>query len=133
MNRVSILLIPGLLMLLLAACDDATGFQQAEETEAEFAAIQANVFDNSCAVSGCHNGTTSPNLSSGQAYNNIVNITSSRGIPYVDPGDPNNSYLYRKIIGSNISGSRMPLGEGALSSSIADSIEAWIDRGALNN
>lgn len=113
--------------------DPASSFEEPLTAEANFSSIQNNVFSRSCAISGCHNGSEAPNLSAGAAYNNIVNVRSSRGIDYIEPGSPNNSYLYLKIIGSNISGSRMPEGQAPLPAAIADSIKAWIQKGASND
>ena len=128
-----------LILLLCAFCvyacskDPASSFEEPIVPEAQFSSIQENVFNRSCAISGCHNGSESPNLSAGAAYNNIVNVRSSRGIDYIEPGNPNSSYLYLKIIGSNISGSRMPEGQAPLSAAVTDSIRAWIQKGALDD
>ena len=105
----------------------------AATTFATFASIQQTVFTPTCPVSGCHNGSERPNLSNGVAYGSIVNVQSTRGIDYIDPGDPDGSYLYRKITGVNITGARMPRNRSALSSAVTDSINVWIENGALNN
>ena len=120
---------------LLNACGGDSPTEPATATPplAKFSSIQQNVFTTTCAVSGCHNGTQTPRLSAGSAYNNIVNVLNSAGIPYVDPGNANNSYLYRKLTGQNISGDRMPRGRSPLSAAVTDSIKAWIDDGAANN
>jgi len=101
---------------------------------AMFSQIQDSVFTPSCALSGCHAGAVFPNLSAGQAYGNIVNQPSSSG-DYIEPGDAMASYLFLKIIGDpSISGARMPRnGPPYLSQAKLDSIEQWIDAGALNN
>lgn len=96
-----------------------------------FTDVQA-VFTASCALSGCHGGNVNPNLSSGQAYGNIVGIASSQGDDYIVSGNSQGSYLFRKIVGGpNINGLRMPrTGPPYLNQSVIDSIGAWIDRGA---
>ncbi|MBM3262485.1 MAG: hypothetical protein FJY97_03545 [candidate division Zixibacteria bacterium] len=100
---------------------------------ATFSAIQSQVFTPQCALSGCHAGTETPNLSAGVAYNNIVNVASTQTLDYIEPGNSTTSYLYKKLTGSGIVGNAMPRGGAALSTARLDSIRAWIDRGAANN
>ena len=95
-----------LLGLLLVSCED---WIQGPEDEpqnggqsnmsARFSDIQTEVFSKSCATSGCHNGTQDPNLSAGEAYNNLVNQASAQvpSMLRVKPGDSNNSYLMKKL------------------------------------
>jgi len=98
-----------------------------------FSAIQKNVLNKSCAVSGCHvSGVVTPDLS-GNSYKNIVNAPSSRELNYIEPNKPNQSYLLQKILGEKISGSRMPIGASPLPLNVVDSITAWIYDGAKNN
>ncbi len=101
---------------------------------ATFSDIQNNVFNKSCALSGCHvTGIQFPNLS-GNAYNVIVGKASSNGLNYIEPGNSSQSYIYLKLIGSNnINGARMPQNAPMLPQSIIDSIAVWINNGALNN
>jgi len=101
----------------------------------EFAAVQ-QIFNSSCAtVLGCHLGpepSTRLNLSAGSAFLNLVPIKSSEdsSLLRINPGDPDASYLYRKIIGApGIVGSPMPLG-GALSNEQIETIRSWILAGA---
>ena len=100
----------------------------------KFSEIQTNIFNQSCALSGCHvSGSVSPNLS-GNSYSNIFNKTSSTGKDYIEPNDPSNSYLLQKVIGgSGIRGSRMPLSSSSLSQSQIDALIDWINDGAQNN
>ena len=124
-----------LMCFVVFACGYATSTEPDMTTldMATFGSIQAEVFTPKCAKSGCHNGVQSPNLSAGQAYANLVNRLSSAGIDYIEPGQPNSSYLYRKITGMNISGSRMPLNASPLSAAAIDSIRVWIEKGAPND
>lgn len=100
----------------------------------KFSEIQTNIFNQSCAFSGCHvSGSVSPNLS-GNSYSNIFNKASSTGKDYIEPNDLANSYLLQKIIGSSgINGSRMPLRASALSQTQIDALSDWINDGAQNN
>ena len=133
LKTLTILLI---IIVYFYACgsDTGTGPQNpATLSNATFNAIQQELFTPTCAISGCHNGRENPTLSAGVAYNNIVNVQSSRGVDYIEPGDPNNSYLYRKITGVNIQGARMPRSGSALSQAVTNSVRVWIENGALNN
>ncbi len=100
------------------------------------ASIQANIFSPSCALSGCHTGSAPQmgmNLSSGQAYANIVNVASAENASFfrVKPGDSTNSYLYMKITGdARITGVQMPKTGGPLSADKIAAIRDWIDAGA---
>lgn len=104
-----------------------------EDAPVTFAFVQENVLSASCAVSGCHNGTTFPNLSAGQAYANLVNGPASDGVQ-VAPGDPDASYMYRKITGADgIFGDRMPKGRAPLADERILAVRQWIERGAPND
>jgi len=98
-----------------------------------FTEIQTNVFTKSCALSGCHvSGLVAPDLSN-NSYDRIVSKPSSSGLNYIEPNNPTQSYLLKKIIGEGISGSRMPISSSPLSQSVIDSITTWINDGAKNN
>ena len=94
--------------------------------------VQSQVFTPSCALSGCHNGAQTPNLSSGVAFDSIVNVPSTQqpGVFLVSPFNPNNSYIVHKIEGTGL-GSRMPFGRPPLSSANIQLIRDWISEGAL--
>lgn len=91
-----------------------------------------------CALSGCHAGAfpaEGMNLSTGQTHGNTVGVPSNQfeGATRVIPGDPENSYLVRKIEGRNINGVRMPSGGSPLTQQQINTIRAWIAAGAPNN
>lgn len=106
--------------------------------DATFTRVQAEVFSVSCALAGCHAGsapTAGMNLSAGVAYGNIVGVTSTeRGdLLRIEPGDPDRSYLVRKIRGdADIVGSPMPL-IGSLTSAQRQLVIDWVRRGAPND
>ena len=106
---------------------------------ATFTAVQQQIFTQSCAFSGCHGGSSPAqgmDLRAGAAYSNIVNVRSSEmsSLDRIEPSDPDNSYLYLKVIGdSSISGSRMPRGRAPLSQNLIDLLRDWIERGAPND
>jgi parallel beta-helix repeat protein len=79
------------------------------------------------------------------ALTNMINVASTR-LPTMDriePSDSANSFLVHKLAGTHSAfdasciggncGSQMPLGGPFLASHIIDSLEAWIDAGAVND
>ena len=109
------------------------------EPSTSLSSIQGSIFSPTCAVAGCHSSGSASGglvLASGQAFSNLVNVPST-GVPSLDrvePGDPERSYLIKKLRGdADISGSRMPQGGPPLSSNQIDSIIQWIENGASNN
>ena len=84
--------------------------------EATFAAVQQQIFSQSCAFSGCHGGSSPAegmDLRCRRAYGEIVNVRSNQmsSLDLIEPSEPEDSYLYLKVTGdSSISGSRMPRG-----------------------
>lgn len=106
-----------------------------------FASLVQPIFSNNCALSGCHAGSSPAqgmNLSSGQAYANIVNVPSNEsGLLRVKPSQPDSSYLVHKVQGTQGSvggsGGQMPLGGAPLSQAQINTIRQWIADGAPNN
>ncbi|NKB69051.1 MAG: hypothetical protein GKR89_18440 [Candidatus Latescibacteria bacterium] len=129
------------------ACSDLTTstdmvFDSDPAEPVTFAAIQDNIFTPSCALSGCHgadNFSNSPNLATGQAYANIVGVASLGDLqaprrPLIAAGDPDNSYLYLKLLdGAAVEGVRMPNGGPYLPADTIAMVRAWIEAGALND
>jgi hypothetical protein len=116
-----------------------------------YAQVQA-VFNHSCTVSlSCHmsRGSGIVDLTNGNSYAAIVGVNSSEvaTMPYVTPGDTENSFLFRKIDGSFTSipycmahastgecGVRMPMVGGApLTPGQIALIRDWINAGAPND
>jgi len=101
---------------------------------ADFDSIQANVFTPICSV--CHAGPSAPEglqLDAAHSYQLLVGVPSVEqpSLLRVKPGDPDDSYMVRKISGGpGISGGRMPLGEPALAQATIDAIRQWITNGA---
>ena len=94
--------------------------------------VDAILFGN-CA--SCHYGQPA-GLAFADAYNNIVNVESTEapGMMRVAPGDPDNSYLWRKVEGTHLevgSGDQMPQ-RGSLSDADKATIHDWIAGGAPN-
>ena len=112
-----------------------------------FTSIQQNIF-NASDASGrlaciqCHSDqgrTPSGNLVllEGRAYQNIAGrqSTGMPGATIVIPGDPDNSYIVKKLEGApDIAGVRMPRGNGPfLTPGQMLVIRRWIELGAPNN
>jgi hypothetical protein len=83
------------------------------------------VLTTNCAKSGCHNGSISPNLTSADAYNSLVNGN------YTDLSTPANSLVYLWLTGKE--SATMPLGASNNPSNINGLMLAWIKQGAKNN
>ena len=65
--------------------------------------VQSQVFDGSCATAGCYNGSVFPNLSSGSAFDAIVNVSSNKSSKLrIAPGGISDSYLIDKMEGTGI-------------------------------
>jgi hypothetical protein len=105
---------------------------------ATFTRVKAEIFTPTCATVGCHHPLGQESqlvLTPDVAYTQTVNRASveNAGLRRVEPGDPANSYLYRKIIGSGITGERMPQNLPPLSAAQIALVRDWIRRGAPND
>ncbi len=124
--------------LLLSSCDDEINNhcevdEPIDTAEVHYAYIQTEVFNKSCAFSGCHVGdnfSTWPNLTEGAFYDFIVTDGKSRQTSntVVVPGDATNSYLIKKLKGSSTS--IMPPNTSGISPILISKIERWINNGA---
>lgn len=101
------------------------------------------IFSTNCAFSGCHDHLTMSgglNLEANASYENIVNVPSTEtALDRIEPGDPDQSYLYLKLTGDyvNVPGGegtgRMPLNGPPLPDDDIETIESWILDGAPDN
>ena len=132
-----------------AACDerlsDVAG--PTPNLQPTLSSIQREIFNVSdstgrLACTGCHTNvgrtpTGGLNLVEGQAYQSLVGQPSraKAGAILVAPGDPDNSYLLKKLEGaSDIVGVRMPRGTGpSLGAGQISIIRRWIQLGAKND
>lgn len=131
-------------LLLLTACGelktptDADGGGAPIDSSATLTRVQTEIFTPTCATLGCHDPLGQQSqlvLSAGRAYANTVNVRSVEitSLDRVEPGDPANSYLYRKLTGAGITGDRMPQGLPPLSQAQIQLVRDWIRRGAPND
>jgi hypothetical protein len=115
-----------------------TGEQLPPDPTATFTRVQNEVFTPTCTTIACHDplGQQSQQvLIAGRAYSQTVGVASVEmpSLQRVAPGDPFNSYLFRKITGAGITGDRMPLGQPPLSDAKIALVRDWIRRGAPND
>lgn len=96
--------------------------------------LQDEVLSPICAQ--CHVGNSAPfglsmeSLAISEA--NLINMPSGTNpsIMRIAPGDPDNSFLFMKIIGDPLAGNRMPLGQSPLNEEVIARFRAWIEGGA---
>ena len=99
--------------------------------------IQDKVFTPICAQ--CHAGAGAPEglqLTEGQSYDMTVNHPAQENplLLRIKPGDPDNSYLVQKIMGTAAVGEQMPDGcprtQPCLDQATIDAIRQWVTNGA---
>ncbi len=112
-----------------------SGSSGAAPLTADFQSIQDNVFTPICTA--CHIGASAPQglqLDAAHSYNLLVGVPSAEqsSVLRVKPGDPDNSYLVRKLEGAaGITGEQMPFGGPYLPQATIDVIRQWITDGAM--
>jgi hypothetical protein len=105
---------------------------------ATFTRVQNEVFTPTCTTIACHDPLGQQSqmvLTASRSYASIVGVASVEmpSLQRIAPGDPANSYLYRKITGAGITGDRMPLNQPPLSEDKLALVRDWIRRGAPND
>jgi hypothetical protein len=107
-----------------------------------FDRIQRQIFDQTCAVSACHDSESQTGdliLEAGSSYTSLVDHAPDHpgaiaaGWLRVDGAnaDAENSFLYHKITGDlDAQGARMPLVGGKLDDHLIEIIRLWIEDGA---
>jgi hypothetical protein len=132
------LLIIGIFAIFIASCEEGIVSECPTNLDdlkfvATFSSIQSELLTKNCALSGCHAGSIPAGglvLTSEVAYNNIVNKIAFGETMYIEPGDPDNSYLYQRV-NTNTSSVMPPTGK--LPQYMIDTLRVWIENGALNN
>ncbi len=101
--------------------------------EPTLANIQARIFTPICTQ--CHIGAAAPQglrLDEANAFDNLVNVRSQgSGLLRVEPFMPDDSYLVRKVEGTQSSGAQMPFGLPPLSDEDQLLIRQWVANGAM--
>ncbi len=119
------------LALILTACTKDHASDQACQSCSviSFRGDIIPIFRVSCALSGCHTGTSHAggvDLDSAAAYAQATHP----GTGYVTAGSPNTSVLYSQLLAGFPN--HMPVG-GQLDPCDVQKIYCWIEQGALNN
>lgn len=136
--------------LFIVSCDEQIESEAelltADWTEQEnitLSDLYDNVFGSTADIQGncysCHS-TDFPNGNFGYDdnkdafYEATVNANSTQRFDesLIEPGEPEQSYLFRKLTGEDISGSMMPQ-SGSLNETVINAIRRWIEQGAQNN
>ncbi|MFQ5799002.1 MAG: c-type cytochrome domain-containing protein [Bacteroidota bacterium] len=113
--------------VLLMGCEDETSGQiLSPESNISYGQHIQPIFNQSCAISGCHNSSTRQSDLSLESY---VETTARPGI--IEPGDPDASVLVQRIEGSIQP--QMPFNRAPLPSDQINVIRQWILEGAKNN
>jgi hypothetical protein len=132
----------GGLELLMAGADGSLWHNRFRPNSPDLVSLSEKVqaiFDSHCIQ--CHdNGDPEEgqDLEQDSAYSAIVHVPSREApaLHRIEPGNPDRSYLYHKIAGTQTaaggSGARMPKG-GKLSDAEIQTIRDWIAQGALDN
>ncbi len=122
--------------MLVGGCEHADPLEPGG-LEPTLESIQAEVFDRSCALSGCHAGPNPQlglDLTAGNARQSLVGVASVErpDLQRVNPGNPDDSYLVIKLEGtdSRLVGGRMPLNQSPLDSELIGIVREWIADGA---
>lgn len=64
-------------------------------------------------------------------YSNLVDVKSTQSpLMRIAPGRVEDSYLYRKLLGTAGTGERMPFGDSPLSDAQIELVRTWIESGA---
>jgi hypothetical protein len=125
--------------MLLSACADSIvsecDIPVDVSVRASFGDIEQRVFAVSCAVAGCHAGSTPASgldLSAGRAYGQLVGVTS---LNYPTQQRVEAGSSERSVLVALLRRERTPAmpPAGPLEAAVIDSIAAWIDAGAQNN
>jgi Flp pilus assembly protein TadG len=126
----------------LSGNEDDNEVEVSETTaEVSFAVDVQPIFTRSCTNQACH-GSSRPkeglDLTSGAAYDNLVNVASEQcgDLMRVAPGAVGASYLMRKLTGDRsgcFSGQQMPSPTNPLPAAELDIVGAWIEAGASDD
>jgi mono/diheme cytochrome c family protein len=111
--------------------DPGGGLVDPPTTVSYIADIQP-ILDSTCV--GCHGvgGNAGLDLRSGVSRGNLVNVPSTESdLDLVEPGSPEQSWLYLKLTGQQTVGTEMPPG-GSIGAGV-DLVRTWIEEDAADN
>ncbi|MFT4604537.1 MAG: hypothetical protein ACI9W4_001269 [Rhodothermales bacterium] len=91
------------------------------------------IFASGCGGFGCHVGEATNGVDLSTHSATVGSVGLQYGGPVIIAGNGSGSPLVDKVSASPREGSRMPLGQSALTASQVEIIKTWIDDGAENN
>jgi|GEM_PF-1701674 len=119
----------------LPITSSSSSSQSSSAAGVTLASLQQNIFGAIC--TNCHTGSNAPHGlrldSEDNSYAFLVSHAADEvpSLLRVNPGNPNDSYIIRKLEGaSGIVGGRMPLGGPYLSQAQINNVRDWIANGA---
>jgi len=133
------------------SCVDSTASAEPSKAPASFSKDVVPLFQKSCAFSTCHGATTGPangvflGNDAARVHAGIVGVKSGElaSMNFVTPGDPTQSYLMRKMDGSQCTldaqckggtcNGSMPKNDVTLPAETRDIVRRWIAQGAKND
>ena len=124
-----------LVLLWVAGCKDSgiTGPDESPSnivfpaSDVSYAVSVQPLFNQTCALSGCHADGPRPNPLSLTSYENLM----FNSLQVVVAGEPDQSVLVLRVEGRIAP--RMPLSRNPLNQNQINGLRAWIAEGALNN
>lgn len=129
----------------LAADNDANGDENGDANGDEngdgdgaakvtLAVLSMEIFTPNCTFSGCHGGSflsANMSLEADRIAGEIIGVASSGSdLNRIEPGNPEASYLLKKVRGDGDVNSQMPLNRTPLTADQIELIRAWIEAGA---
>jgi hypothetical protein len=126
---------------LKMTCVPGTDTTPCDGVASTFQQIQRQIFTPTCSLPTCHNvaqGEHQLSLAEGEAYASLVGVAPANlvanggGLLRVDPGNPGNSFLLKKLRGDLLDGEGEPMPRDLkkLHHLHVDLIEEWIAAGA---
>ena len=98
------------------------------------AQLSMEIFTPSCTFSGCHGGSflsANMSLEADRIAGEIIGVASSGSdLNRIEPGDPEASFLLKRVRGDSDVSSQMPLNRTPLTAEQIEMIRAWIAAGA---
>lgn len=94
----------------------------AASTPAELESTVQSIFEDKCTA--CHDD--GDDLVLAGSLSPLLKLKGETGVPMVVPGKPGESYLVAKLLGTDIEGDPMPMGDDPLPKAEFDAVKAWI-------
>lgn len=113
---------------------DETGDGAVDAPKITLVQLSRDIFTPNCTFSGCHGGSflsANMSLEADRIASEIIGVASSgSNLNRIEPGDPEASFLLKRVRGDSDVGSQMPLNRTPLTAEQIELIRAWIAAGA---